>query len=107
VAVTEGDKTEAEIRLGVSVNTWGINDLVARVDAQTDADIDALVEVYLAEYDVVPELRPDGARHESLRYGAAIELGLRSILEEIGAGALPGPSEDQGALQPPPGLDVP
>ncbi|HTN57937.1 MAG TPA: L-arabinose isomerase, partial [Protaetiibacter sp.] len=106
VAVTEGDKTEAEIRLGVSVNTWGINELVARVDAQTDADIDALVEVYLAEYDVVPELRPDGARHASLRYGAATELGLRSILEEIGASAFTDSFEDLGALQQLPGLAV-
>ena len=106
VAVTEGDKTEAEIRLGVSVNTWGVNELVARVDAQTDADVDALVQVYLESYDVAPELLPGAARHESLRYGAAIELGLRSILEEVGASAFTDSFEDLGTLKQLPGLAV-
>ena len=44
VAVTEGDKVEAEIRLGMSVNTWGVNDLVAVVDAVEEKAVDALVE---------------------------------------------------------------
>ncbi|BDZ41318.1 hypothetical protein GCM10025865_06170 [Paraoerskovia sediminicola] len=57
VAVTEGDKTEAEIRLGVSVNTWGVNELVERVDAVAEADVDALVAEYEELYEVVPELR--------------------------------------------------
>ena len=43
VAVTEGDKVEAQLRFGVSVNTYGVNDLVAAVDAAADADVDALV----------------------------------------------------------------
>ena len=42
VAVTEGDKTEAELRFGVSINTWGVNDLVAAVESQSEADVDAL-----------------------------------------------------------------
>ena len=87
VAVTEGDKTEAELRFGVQVNTWGVNELVEAVDAASDADVDALVAEYLESYDVAPELRPDGDRHQSLRDGAAIEVGLRSFLEEGGFGA--------------------
>ncbi len=83
VAVTEGDKTEAELKFGVSVNTWGVNDLVERVDAATDAEIDALVDEYETLYDIQPELRRGGERHGSLRYGAAIEVGLRSFLEEV------------------------
>src|SRR5690606_6983005 len=46
VAVTEGDKTEAELRYGVSVNTWGVNDLVAVVDAVAEDAIDTLVAEY-------------------------------------------------------------
>ena len=46
VAVTEGDKVEAELRFGVSVNTYGVNDLVERVDAVTPAEVDALLEQY-------------------------------------------------------------
>ncbi len=52
VAVTEGDKTEAELAFGVSVNTWGVNDLAAAVDEVLDADIDALVAEYEDLYDV-------------------------------------------------------
>ncbi|NRG41179.1 L-arabinose isomerase [Rathayibacter sp. VKM Ac-2835] len=106
VAVTEGDKTEAEIRLGVSVNTWGVNELVERVDAATDADIDALVAEYVESYDVVPELLPGGERHESLRYGAAVEIGLRSFLEEGGFEAFTDSFEDLGGLRQLPGLAV-
>lgn len=106
VAVTEGDKTEAEIRLGVSVNTWGVNELVERVDAATPEQIDALVAEYLDSYDVVPELLPGAERHESLRYGAAIEIGLRSFLEEGGFEAFTDSFEDLGGLRQLPGLAV-
>ena len=106
VAVTEGDKTEAEIRFGVQVNTWGVNELVEAVDAASDAAVDDLVDVYLASYDVVPELLKGGARHQSLRDGAAIELGLRSFLEDGGFGAFTTSFEDLGSLKQLPGLAV-
>jgi L-arabinose isomerase len=106
VAVTEGDKTEAEIRFGVQVNTWGVNELAEAVHAASDADITALVDEYIESYDVVPELLVGGARHESLRYGAAIELGLRSFLEAGGFSAFTTSFEDLGELRQLPGLAV-
>ena len=106
VAVTEGDKTEAELRFGVQVNTWGVNDLVEAVDAASEADVDALVAEYEELYDVVPELRAGGDRHESLRYGARIELGLRSFLEAGGFSAFTTSFEDLGGLRQLPGLAV-
>ncbi|CAN5217661.1 L-arabinose isomerase [soil metagenome] len=106
VAVTEGDKTEAELQFGVQVNTWGVNDLVAAVDAASEPDVDALVAEYEELYDVVPELRSDGERHESLRYGARIELGLRSFLEGGGFSAFTTSFEDLGGLRQLPGLAV-
>lgn len=106
VAVTEGDKTEAELRFGVQVNTWGVNELAEAVDAASDADIDALVQVYLDSYDVADELLPGAERHQSLRDGAAIELGLRSFLEEGGFGAFTTSFEDLGTLKQLPGLAV-
>ena len=106
VAVTEGDKTEAEIRFGLSVNTWGVNDLVEAVDAATDADVDALVAEYEDLYTVVPELRRGGERHESLRHGARQELGLRSFLEAGGFTAFTTSFEDLGGLRQLPGLAV-
>ncbi len=106
VAVTEGDKTEAELRFGVQVNTWGVNDLAAAVAAVAEADIDALVAEYEDLYDVAPELRRGAERHQSLRDGAAIEIGLRSFLEEGGFGAFTTSFEDLGELRQLPGLAV-
>ncbi|HEY1823388.1 MAG TPA: L-arabinose isomerase [Trebonia sp.] len=106
VAVTEGDKTEAEAVFGVQVNTWGVNDLVAAVESASDPDIDALVAEYADLYDVDPSLLPKGERHESLRYGAALELGLRSFLEAGEFGAFTTTFEDLGELRQLPGLAV-
>ena len=106
VAVTEGDKTEAELRLGVSVNTWGVNDLVDVVDAVSEQEVDALVAEYLQAYDVVPELRPGGERHASLRYGARLEAGMRRFLQEHDATAFTTNFEDLGGLRQLPGLAV-
>ncbi|WP_298454670.1 L-arabinose isomerase [uncultured Cellulomonas sp.] len=106
VAVTEGDKTEAQLRFGVEVSTWGVNDLVEVVDAVGDAEIDALVGQYEEQYDVVPELRAGGERHESLRYGARQEIGLRTLLERVGAQAFTTNFEDLGGLRQLPGLAV-
>jgi L-arabinose isomerase len=104
VAVTEGDKTEAETRLGVQVNTWAVNELAEAVDTASGAAVDALVADYEQLYDVVPSLRRGGERHQALRDGAAIELGLRSFLEEGGFGAFTDTFEDLGALKQLPGL---
>ena len=106
VAVTEGDKVEAELRFGVSVNTYGVNDLVERVDAVQDERIDALVKEYADLYALAPELASDGARHESLRYAARIEAGLRDFLTEGGFGAFTTNFEDLGGLRQLPGLAV-
>jgi len=106
VAVTEGDKTEAESVFGVQVNTWGVNALAAAVDAAPDGDIDSLVKTYADRYEVAPELLPGGSRHQALRDGAAIELGLRSFLDAGGFGAFTTTFEDLGGLRQLPGLAV-
>jgi L-arabinose isomerase len=106
VAVTEGDKVEAERRFGVSVNTWGVNDLVEVVDQIAESEIDALVEQYLDLYDVADELRPGADRHESLRYGARIEAALRRFVVDGGFGAFTTNFEDLGGLRQLPGLGV-
>jgi L-arabinose isomerase len=106
VAVTEGDKVEAQLRFGVSVNSYGVNDLVDVVDAVPDAEIDDLVKEYEEVYDVASELRVGGDRHESLRYGARIELGLRAFLTAGDFGAFTTNFEDLGGLRQLPGLAV-
>ena len=106
VAVTEGDKVEAERRFGVSVNTFGVNDLVDAVAEVADAAVDALVDEYDAAYRVVSGLRRGGDRHESLRYAARIELALRRFLESGGFGAFTTNFEDLGGLRQLPGIAV-
>jgi L-arabinose isomerase len=106
VAVTEGDKVEAQLRFGVSVNTYGVNDLVAVVDQVSDADVDKLVTEYADVYRVAAELLPGAERHDSLRYGARVELGLRRFLTDGSFGAFTSNFEDLGGLRQLPGLAV-
>jgi L-arabinose isomerase len=106
VAVTEGDKVEAQMRFGVSVNTYGVNDLVARVNAQPDGAIDQLVKEYDEAYRVSEELRRGGERRDSLRYAARIELGLRDFLDSGGFKAFTTNFQDLGGLRQLPGIAV-
>ena len=106
VSVTEGDKVEAQRRLGFTVNTWGVGDLARVIDEATDAEVDTLVGRYLDEYDVVPELGPGGERAGSLRDGARIEIGLRRFLEAGGFTAFTDTFEDLHGLTQLPGLAV-
>jgi L-arabinose isomerase len=106
VAVTEGDKVEAQLRFGVSVNTYGVNDLVEAVDAASETEVTDLVKEYADAYRLAPELAAGGERHESLRYAARIELGLRAFLGSGGFGAFTTNFEDLGGLRQLPGLAV-
>ena len=106
VAVTEGDKVEAQLRLGISVNTYGVNDLVEAVDRAAPQEVDATVAEYEARYSVVPELATGGERHDALRYAASIEVGLRSFLDAGGFTAFTTNFEDLGGLRQLPGIAV-
>ena len=106
VAVTEGDKVEAEAHFGASINAYGVNDLVDAVRSIRSAEVDELVREYEHDYRVAPELLSDGDRHDSLRHGAEIELGLRKFLQEGGFHAFTTNFEDLGGLRQLPGLAV-
>jgi L-arabinose isomerase len=81
VAVTEGDKVEAEMKFGYSVNTYGVGDLVAVMNKVSEKEIDALVAVYEEEYTLVDTLQPGGSQHQSLREAARIEIGIETFLK--------------------------
>jgi L-arabinose isomerase len=80
VAVTEGDKVEAELRLGYSVNGYGVGDLVRSIQSIPDDEVERLLREYDEQYAVAPALRTDGERRQSLIEGARIEAGLRQFL---------------------------
>ena len=107
VAVTEGDKVAAQLQFGASVNTYGVNDLVAVVDSVADERVTGVAAEYEDSYQVDAELRrAGGERHESLRYAARIELGLRDFLTAGGFRAFTTNFEDLGGLRQLPGLAV-
>jgi L-arabinose isomerase len=84
VAVTEGDKVGAQLRLGFAVNGYGLGDVVKHVDGASDGEVDELCSRYDGEYAMAAELRSGGKRRQSLRDAARIELGLRRFLEDGG-----------------------
>jgi L-arabinose isomerase len=104
VAVTEGDKVEAELRLGISVNGYGVNGLAQVVREVPDSAADALVRDYEQVYELVPSLCRDGDRRDSIREAARIEVGLRAFLEEGGFKAFTDTFEDLGTLRQLPGI---
>src|SRR5436309_9319917 len=106
VAVTEGDKVEAQIQLGYDVYAYGVGDLVDSVNQVTDSEIDQLVKDYHERYEVVPSLRRGGNQYQSLREGARIEVGLRHFLEEGQFKAFTTNFEDLHGLAQLPGLSV-
>ncbi len=106
VAVTEGNKVSAEIKLGYSVNGYGVGDLVQRVQQVTDAEVNQLTAHYDEAYAVAEPLRKGGSRRQSLSDAARIELGLRHFLEETGSHAFTDTFEDLHGLAQLPGIAV-
>ena len=106
VAVTEGDKVEAEIRLGYSVNGYGVGDLVKYVNQVSDSEVDKLTAEYDERYAVAEPLRPGRAQRPALRTAARIEAGMRAFLEEGQFKAFTTTFEDLHGLEQLPGLAV-
>jgi len=106
VAVTEGDKVEAQIRLGYEVHGYGVGDLVKIVHEVPDVEIEKLVAEYLSTYEVAADLKPGGVKHASLREGARIEAGMRQFLSAGGFKAFTTTFEDLHGLSQLPGLAV-
>ena len=82
VAVTDGDKVEAEIKFGYAVNGYGIGDLVKVISQVSDQEIDKLTAEYETRYAVASSLRKGGDKSSALRDAAKIEIGLRTFLQE-------------------------
>jgi L-arabinose isomerase len=104
VAVTEGDKVEAEYKFGYSVNTHGVGDLVQSVNAVPENEIDRLTDIYQQEYLVADVLKKGKARHNSLRDAARIELGLQHFLEQGNFKGFTDTFEDLHGLKQLPGI---
>jgi L-arabinose isomerase len=102
VAVTEGDKVEAQKQFGMSINGYGVGDLVAVVEKVTDADIDKLIAEYKDQY----KFNVQDSQMKSIRAAAKIEAGMRAFLEQGGFKAFTTTFEDLHGLLQLPGLAV-
>jgi L-arabinose isomerase len=104
VAVTDGDKVEAEIKFGYQVNGYGIGDLVKVIDTVSDAEVDKLIQEYGDSYQLMESLLKGGAQHQSLRDAAKIELGLERFLTDGGFTAFTDTFEDLHGMKQLPGI---
>ena len=84
VAVTEGDKVEAQIKFGWEVDAYPVNEIVEAVNAVSQADIDTLVEEYYDKYDILLEGRDEKEFREHVAVQAGIEIGFERSLEQSG-----------------------
>ncbi|MCA9299601.1 MAG: L-arabinose isomerase, partial [Phycisphaerales bacterium] len=100
----DGDKSEAERVFGYRVDTYGIGDLVARISSVDEEAVGHLCRCYSDSYDLDPALQSGGARHESLREAARIEVGLRRFLGDLGASAFTDTFEDLHGVRQLPGI---
>lgn len=104
VAVTEGDKVSAQLQLGYQVYGYGVGDLVAYVQQVSDAEVDKLVQVYEAEYQIAEDCRVGGSQHQAVREAAKLEIGLRAFLQDGHFNAFTTTFEDLHSIHQLPGL---
>ena len=106
VVVTEGDKIEAQLRFGFSVNGDDSSDVVKYINKVSDSELNDLLAVYEDSYNLSESLQKGGVQRESLVDAAKIELGLRAFLDEGGFNAFTDTFENLGTLKQLPGIAV-
>ena len=106
VAVTEGDKVEAQLKFGWEIDAYPVNEIAESVDAVSQADVDTLVEEYYSKYDILLEGRDPQEFKKHVAVQAKIELGFERFLEEKNYHAIVTHFGDLGALQQLPGLAI-
>ena len=104
VAVTEGDKVEAQIKFGWQVNTWGIGELASRYAKVSDTQAEKLMEEYTAKYELAPDIKEKGAARSAVLEQAKIEIALKEMLIAENAGAFTTTFQDLHGLPQLPGL---
>lgn len=106
VAVTEGDKVEAQIKFGWEVDAYPVNEIAEYVNDVSKGDIDALVEEYYNKYDILSEGRDPEEFKRHVAVQAGIEIGFEKFLEEKNYQAIVTHFGDLGVLKQLPGLAI-
>ena len=106
VAVTEGDKVEAQIKFGWEIDAYPVNEIAEYVEATAKADVDTLVEEYYDKYEILLEGRDPEEFRQHVAVQAQIELGFERFLKEKNYQAIVTHFGDLGALKQLPGLAI-
>ena len=106
VAVTEGDKVEAQVKFGWEIDAYPVNDIVEYVNAVSKGDIDALVDEYYSKYEILLEGRDEAEFKKHVEVQAGIELGFEKFLTEKNYHAIVTHFDDLGGLKQLPGLAI-
>lgn len=104
VAVTEGDKVEAQIKFGWSINGYGVGNLVEHINSFTDKEVNILFKEYEDRYKITAAIKEDATIKQSVLEQARIELGIKSFLDDGGFGAFTTTFEDLHGMTQLPGL---
>jgi L-arabinose isomerase len=104
VAVTDGDKVSAQYKFGFSVNYYAVGDLVKRIDAVTEQQVNDLIAEYMDAYVTTADVRKGGAAYASVQGAAKIEAGIRAFLKEVGAKGYTNTFEDLYGMKQLPGI---
>lgn len=100
VAVTEGDKVEAQKVFGWQVKYHGVGDLVASIEKVTDQEVEAIYSRYLQRYKI------NSDHVENIKYQAKIEAGMKNFLDSNNYKAVTTNFEDLHGLKQLPGLAI-
>lgn len=106
VAVTEGNKVAAEIFFGLDVKGFGVGDLVEKINAVSDDDLEALIKTYHEEYTISEKDADSEAFNSAVKEAAKIELGIKSFLDEGGFKAFTTTFEDLHGMVQLPGISA-
>ncbi len=106
VAVTDGDKVEAQIKFGWEIDAYPVNEIAEYVKEVSQADIDVLVEEYYSKYDILLEGRNPEEFKKHVAVQAGIEIGFEKFLTDKNYQAIVTHFGDLGALKQLPGLSI-
>lgn len=106
VAVTEGDKVEAQLKFGWEVDAYPVNEIAEAVAAVSESDTNALVDEYYEKYEILLEGRDADEFRRHVAVQAQIEIGFERFLKEKNYQAIVTHFGDLGALKQLPGLAI-
>ena len=106
VAVTEGDKVEAQIKFGWEIDSYNITDIAEYVNNVSQEEIDKVVQEYYEKYDIILDGRDEDEFRRHVAVQAGIEIGFEKFMKEKNYHAIVTNFETLSGLKQLPGLAI-